>query len=176
MSTHIHCPELILSQMLEDVCSTCHEKCSVMTHTWIGTVMDGSKIHNTRNVQWVMSLFHTSAISNFYKHKQAQHSPQPSWKLHQLAPACWHLTEDPSRHFQWWYQPERLPHLHHSYATVSHVSSDNRFLYQCEMTVPIYEHLVIQAGRQAQDQSLPSHLQILKLSSIIYITHFCTLF
>ena len=71
MSTHIHCHELILSQTLEDVCSTQQEKCSVMTHTCIGTVMDGSKIHTTHNVQSVMSLFHTSAISDFYKHKQA---------------------------------------------------------------------------------------------------------
>ena len=117
-----------------------------------------------------MSLFDTSAMIGFYKSKETRHLPQPSWKWHQLAPACLLLTEGLSRHSQWWCQPERQPPLHHSYATISHISSDNQSLYQCEMTTPVYEHLVIQASQQAPDQSLPSHLQVLKIS-YIFISH-----
>jgi len=45
---------------------------------WLYIIMDVSKIHGTHNVQRVMSLFHTSAIRDYYKHKEARHSPQPS--------------------------------------------------------------------------------------------------
>ena len=83
------------------------KKCSVVTHICIGILMDVSNTHSTPYVLWVMSLYHTSAIRGYYEHKEAHHSPQPSWKWHQPVPACWHLTEGLSHHSRWWCQPER---------------------------------------------------------------------
>lgn len=99
-----------------------------------------------------------SSNQRIYKVGQAWHSPQQGWIWHPPGPVCSLLTAEFLHQSLLWCQPERWLLLHHSCATFSHGNSGSQFLHQCEMTAPVYEHLVTQASQQAPDQTLPSHL------------------